>query len=86
MASFWEFFFVKNPNFNFKLIQFYRYSIFLKSNTYFIRFIYYRQDFSYSKNYCSCANLETAAVIVYKRHFEKKNYKKIYLYTLRYVQ
>ena len=45
MVSFWPFFFVKNTNFDFKLTQIHQYSIFVKSDTYFIKFLHYKQDY-----------------------------------------
>ena len=71
---------MKNTNFDFKVIPMYQYSIFSKSDVYFIRFIHYKQVFFYSKNYCSCPASRGApqfqrlhtAVIVYRREFEKK--------------
>ena len=44
MDSFWPFFVVTNTNFDFKLTQFYQYSIFLESDTYYIRFIHCKQE------------------------------------------
>ena len=43
-GQFLAFFFVENMDFDFKLTQIYQYSIFFKSDTYFIRFIHYKQE------------------------------------------
>ena len=49
MVNFWQFFLMKNTNFDFKVIPMYQYSIFSKSDVYFIRFIHYKQVFFYRK-------------------------------------